>query len=157
MDARHRRSLLRGCVFRPLGKNGGAEGKFAPLLSEAVPLLAYEWRQAGTRAPSRRLEAGRAVQATKAELLGFFARLESELDACGFLRHRDMRPIMVRSLRNIFHRAGLMAHEVRTLHGVVTGLTQRPHAARPQAARVKPPPAPASGARPQSPRRGRAT
>jgi tRNA C32,U32 (ribose-2'-O)-methylase TrmJ len=37
---------------------------------------------------------------------------------------------MVRSLRSIWHRAGLSEQEVRTLRGVVTALTQRPHAAR---------------------------
>lgn len=99
-------------------------------LAQAVLLAAYEWRQAGEDAPPRVLLKGKAEAATKADIVGFFARLEAELDACGFLRNPEMRPTMVRNIRNIFHRAGLMAHEVRTLQGIVTGLTQRPHAPR---------------------------
>ena len=78
--------------------------------------------------PARELVANRAVPATKGELLGFFRRLEAALDTCGFLRDEEMRPTMVRNIRAIFQRAGLMSHEVNTLQGIVTGLTERPHA-----------------------------
>ena len=97
-------------------------------LAQAVLVAAYEWRMAADTTPGRTLATGRAEAATKAEVLDFFARLEAELDDCGFLRNTEMRPTMVRNIRSIFYRAGLMAHEVRTLHGIVTGLTQRPHA-----------------------------
>jgi tRNA/rRNA methyltransferase len=100
-------------------------------LAQAVLLAAYEWRQAGEDAAPRVLLKGKAEAATKEDIVGFFDRLEAELDACGFLRNPEMRPTMVRNIRNIFHRAGLMAHEVRTLQGILTGLTQRPHAPRP--------------------------
>ncbi len=64
--------------------------------------------------------------AAKAELLNFFAHLEKELDACGFLRNREKRPSMVRNIRNLFQRAGLTHQEIRTLHGIVAELsTQR--------------------------------
>jgi tRNA/rRNA methyltransferase len=99
-------------------------------LAQAVLLAAYEWRQAGEDAPPRVLLKGKAETAAKEDIVGFFTRLEAELDACGFLRNAEMRPTMVRNIRNIFHRAGLMAHEVRTLQGILTGLTQRPHAPR---------------------------
>ena len=46
---------------------------------------------------------------------------------------------MVRNIRNIFHRAGLMAHEVRTLQGIVTGLTERPHIASAKPAKARGP------------------
>ncbi|HEX9461674.1 MAG TPA: RNA methyltransferase [Alphaproteobacteria bacterium] len=120
-------------------------------LAQAVLLAAYEWRMASTAAPARVLAKGRAEAASKKEVLDFFARLEAELDECGFLRNTEMRPIMVRNIRSIFYRAGLMAHETRTLHGILTGLTQRPHAPRP----AKPPSA-KSGGKPGRPRRGRA-
>lgn len=120
-------------------------------LAQAVLLAAYEWRMAGAAAPGRVLAKGRAEAASKKEVLDFFARLEAELDDCGFLRNTEMRPIMVRNIRSIFYRAGLMAHETRTLHGILTGLTRRPHASRP----AKPPPA-KSGGKPGRPRRGRA-
>lgn len=96
-------------------------------LAQAVFVVAYEWFQAAAPTLPASLAAERGEPATRRELLGFFKRLEDELDACGFLHHPQMRPIMVRNIRNLFHRAGLVAQEVRTLHGVVTGLTRRPH------------------------------
>ena len=98
-------------------------------LAQAVLLAAYEWRMSGDGTQGRVLAKGKAEAALKAEVLDFFARLEAELDDCGFLRNTAMRPTMVRNIRSIFYRAGLMSHEVRTLHGILTGLTQRPHAA----------------------------
>ncbi len=99
-------------------------------LAQAVLVAAYEWKMAGDSTPPATLVKGRAEAAKKEDVLGFFARLEAELDDCGFLRNAEMRPVMVRNIRNIFHRAGLMEHEVRTLHGILTGLTERPHATR---------------------------
>jgi tRNA/rRNA methyltransferase len=64
--------------------------------------------------------------ATKAELVGLFEHLEAELDACGFLRVRERRPIMVRNLRNILGRASLSEQEVRTLRGVIACLAVGP-------------------------------
>jgi len=98
-------------------------------LAQAVLLAAYEWRMSGDATPGRALAKGKAEAANKQEVVDFFARLEAELDECGFLRNKEMRPLMVRNIRSIFYRAGLMSHEVRTLHGILTGLTQRPHAA----------------------------
>jgi len=119
-------------------------------LAQAVLVAAYEWRMAGDATPGRVLALGRAETANRQEVLDFFARLEAELDECGFLRNKEMRPTMVRNIRNIFHRAGLMAHEVRTLQGIVTGLTQRPHAERARSARSAKP-----AGKPARPRRGR--
>lgn len=99
-------------------------------LAQAVLAVGLAWWEAGTSPAGRTLSLGRATPATKAELIGFLERLEAELEACGFLRNPEMRPTMVQNLRSIFLRAGLMAHEVRTLHGVITGLVKRPHAAR---------------------------
>lgn len=95
-------------------------------LAQAVFAVAYEWFVAGTDAASSRLRLSpRTRPATKEELLGFFVHLERELDACGFLRLRHKRPIMVRNLRALFQRAGLTEQEVRTLRGVVAGLAER--------------------------------
>jgi tRNA/rRNA methyltransferase len=57
---------------------------------------------------------------------GSLGHLEGELDACGFLRVTEKRPVMVRNLRNIFVRAGLTEQEVRTLRGVIACLTSGP-------------------------------
>ncbi len=100
-------------------------------LAQAVLLVAYEWYQAGDATPAHRLPLGRGTPATKEEVIGFLTRLEAELDDCGFLRQAKMRPTMVQNIRAMFQRAGLLEHEVRTLHGIVTGLTRRPHAPKP--------------------------
>jgi tRNA/rRNA methyltransferase len=124
-------------------------------LAQAVLVMGYEWYLAGDSTAPRELPTGNAAQATKEELFAFFVRLEAELDAAGFLRNPEMRPTMVRNLRNLFHRAGLMDFELRTLHGVLTALTSRPHAPRAAAAPPAPSPSPTAEA-PPPPRRGRA-
>jgi len=91
-------------------------------LAQAVLIVAYEWFAAGTSAPARELVTNETRPATKAELLNFFAHLEQELDDCGFLRHTDKRPSMVRNIRNLFQRAELTEQEIRTLHGIIKEL-----------------------------------
>ena len=58
------------------------------------------------------------------ELMRFFEHLEAELDASGFLKPPEKRPTMIRNIRNMFQRAGLMEQEVRTLRGIVTALVR---------------------------------
>ncbi|MDJ0950330.1 MAG: RNA methyltransferase [Alphaproteobacteria bacterium] len=96
-------------------------------LAQAVLLVAYEWYQAGAATPDRQVVQGVTGPASKADLMGLFEHLEGELDACGFLRVREKRPSMVRNIRNIFQRAGLMEQEVKTLRGIITCLTTRRH------------------------------
>ncbi|MGQ0562460.1 MAG: RNA methyltransferase [Gemmatimonadota bacterium] len=98
-------------------------------IAQAVLLAAYEWHLAADATPARVAPDSMAESATSGEVNEFLDRLEAELVECGFLRNPEMRPTMVRNIRAIFMRAGLMTHEVRTLHGIVTGLTERPHAA----------------------------
>ncbi|MFQ5468397.1 MAG: RNA methyltransferase, partial [Kiloniellaceae bacterium] len=68
---------------------------------------------------------GAARPATKAELMGFFVRLEAALDQAGFLLPVEKRPTMVRNLRTLFARGSPSEQEVRTLHGIVSALTAR--------------------------------
>ena len=70
-------------------------------------IIGYEWWQAGSDHPERRVPTGRSARARRAELFGLFEHLERELDACGFLRNREKRPSVVRNLRNMFQRAEL--------------------------------------------------
>jgi tRNA/rRNA methyltransferase len=91
-------------------------------LAQAVLIIGYEWLQSASVAPPKQLVANETRPATKAELLNFFAHLERELDECGFLRHKDKRPVMVRNIRNMFQRAELTEQEIRTLHGIVKEL-----------------------------------
>ncbi len=92
-------------------------------LAMAVLVVGYEWYLAGERDPGPRLAMPKPSRpATKDEMRGLFEHLERELDACGFLRLEEKRPVTVRNLRNIFQRAGLTDQEVRTLRGVIAGL-----------------------------------
>lgn len=93
-------------------------------LGHAVLIVTYEWYQSADETPPARLPEGRTRPATKEELVNFFERLESTLDESGFFHVAEKRSIMVRNLRNIFQRAGLMEQEVRTLHGIVSSLAR---------------------------------
>ena len=102
-------------------------------LGMAVLLLGYEWFTAveAVAAPPSTLAMPQQTRpATHAELLGLYQHLESELDACGFLRNAQSRPSMVRNLRNLFGRAALTEQEVRTLRGVISCLVEGRHARR---------------------------
>lgn len=94
-------------------------------IAQAVLLVGYEWFRQGGEGPGERMELGRAVAAPRADLLRFFEHLEGELDAGGFLRPPEKRPVMVRNIRNMFQRAGLTEREVRTLRGIVAALAGR--------------------------------
>lgn len=99
---------------------------FASLnLSQAVLLAGYEWFKAADVRPEARPGEGpskRAARASKADLQGLFDHLESELDASGFLRPPEKRASMVRNLRDMWNRAGLMEQDVNTLRGVIKSL-----------------------------------
>lgn len=93
-------------------------------LAQAVLLVAYEWFQAGDPATLSEVTRKQSQPATREELHGFFEHLERELDACGFLHPPEKKPRIVRNIRNIFSRANLTDQEVRTLRGIVVGLTR---------------------------------
>jgi TrmH family RNA methyltransferase len=93
-------------------------------LSQAVMVLAYEWWTATETTPQRSLMTNETRIALKGELEGFLGRLESELDASGFLAPEHKRPTMVRNLRHWFQRGEVTEQELRTLHGVVTELSR---------------------------------
>jgi tRNA/rRNA methyltransferase len=97
-------------------------------LAQCVLLISYEWYQAGgPELPERHMTKGFQPPASKEKLIGFFEHLERELDECGFLRHPDKRPVMVRNIRNMFQRANLTNQEVQTLHGIVHELVTLRH------------------------------
>ena len=112
-------------------------------LSQAVLLVAHEIWEGLRRLPYRQeaaavtlaeaaagqgtahvtaLSDAADTPATRAVLFNFLDRLEAMLLTSGFLFPPEKRPIMVRNLRNLFHRAGLRPHEVQTLHGIMTSL-----------------------------------
>ncbi|MDX6807485.1 RNA methyltransferase [Terrihabitans rhizophilus] len=98
---------------------------FASLnLSQAVLLVGYEWFKASNGdAPAFEMPQ-QSPPAEKRHLLAFFAHIESALDRVGFFYPETRKPIMVRNLRNIFHRLGLSEQDLRTLHGAVAALEE---------------------------------
>ena len=98
---------------------------FASLnLAQAVLLFAYEWMRARGPEQEEGLVLNKHTLAPKADLVRLFEHLEAELDAAGFLKPVEKRPVMVRTLRNLLHRATLTEQEVRTLRGVIVALTK---------------------------------
>ena len=95
-------------------------------LGQAVLIAGYEWYQLAAETERVRRSRKGSQPATRDDLYGFFTQLETDLDACGFLHPPEKRPRMVRNIRNIFSRAGLTDQEVRTLRGIVSGLTRTP-------------------------------
>jgi tRNA/rRNA methyltransferase len=91
-------------------------------LAQTVLILGYEWFLAGDSTAPRQLVINATRPGTKAELFGFFAQLESALDACGYFKTSEKRPAMIRTIRNLFQRAELTEQEIRTLRGIVKEL-----------------------------------
>ncbi|WP_307285377.1 RNA methyltransferase [Labrys wisconsinensis] len=91
-------------------------------LAQSVLLVGYEWWKlvSGGRAPIAPTRV--SPPAERRHLLSFFDYLERELDATGFLTPAEKRPLMVRNLRNIWHRLAMTEQDVQTMRGVVAAL-----------------------------------
>lgn len=91
-------------------------------LAQAVLLVAYErWKLvSGERPPVA--AARRSAPAKREHVLAFFEYLESQLDEAAFFNPLEKRSIMVRNLRNIWHRLAFSEQDVQTLRGVVSAL-----------------------------------
>ncbi|MFZ4806572.1 MAG: RNA methyltransferase [Hyphomicrobiaceae bacterium] len=110
--------------------------RFASInLAQAVLILGYEWMRADDRASLGRvttyetpLTTGINLRddrpATKAELLGLFEHMESELERLGFFNPSHRRSTVSRNLRTMLSRAAPTEQEVRTFRGIVATLAQ---------------------------------
>lgn len=94
-------------------------------LSQAVLLVGYEWFKLtdGSLPFDMPSYSG---PAEKQHLTAFFAHIEEALERAGFFAPESRKPVMVRNLRNIFHRLGLTEADLRTLHGVIAALEDGP-------------------------------
>jgi len=90
-------------------------------LGQGVLLMAYEWFQLGVA--GERIRTEEELPATHDKLLELFERLENELETHKFFRNDGQKPIMIRNLRNMLSRAQMTEQEVRTFHGIISGLT----------------------------------
>lgn len=91
-------------------------------LAQCVLLLCYEWRRQDDETPPHTLPEGDSALATQGTVIELMSRLENELDVHKFFREENMRPTMMRNIRNIFTRNHLSEQEVKTLHGIISAL-----------------------------------
>jgi tRNA/rRNA methyltransferase len=91
-------------------------------LAQAVLLVSYGIHIFTVNTPPKLLREGDSRPATQFETEEFLERLEQELDNNHFFRNPDMRPSMLRNIRNVYTRAGLTVQEVKTLHGMISAL-----------------------------------
>lgn len=98
---------------------------FASLnLAQAVVIVGYEWFKQSGEGAMPFATAERSPPVAKQQLEAFFADLERELEKVEFFRPPEKRGVMQVNLRNIFQRIAPTKQDIRTLHGVVTALTQ---------------------------------
>ena len=98
---------------------------FASLnLAQAVAIIAYEWFKFATGGALPFITPVRSPPAGKEQLLTFFTALERELEKVEFFRPPDKRDTMQINLRNIFTRMQPTQQDVRTLHGVITAISE---------------------------------
>lgn len=98
---------------------------FASLnLAQAVVIVGYEWFKRSGEAALPFAAPERSPPVAKQQLEAFFNALESELEKVEFFRPAEKRGVMQVNLRNIFQRIAPTKQDIRTLHGVVTALSQ---------------------------------
>jgi tRNA/rRNA methyltransferase len=97
---------------------------FASLnLAQAVLLMSYEWMKSGLEAGTQTpFEGPEFVPASKEELYGMFGQLEQALDARGYFRPPERKPVQVESIRAVLTRPGFSAEEIRVLRGIISSL-----------------------------------
>ncbi|MCY4237748.1 MAG: RNA methyltransferase [Rhodospirillaceae bacterium] len=94
-------------------------------LAQAVLLVSWEWWMAGSSGSFQETEDRGddfKQSALQSDILNMFEHLERELDETEYFYPEEKRVVMVRNLRNIFHRADMTASEVRGMRGVIKAL-----------------------------------
>jgi tRNA/rRNA methyltransferase len=92
-------------------------------LAQAVLLVSYEYFQAADTTPDVRLTTDERT-ATKKELTYLYARIEQGLDERGYfdnIAHR--RAVILRNMRNMFARFGMLESDIRAMQGIIKGLS----------------------------------
>ncbi len=96
-------------------------------LAQAVLLVAYEWFQWSNHAKLEDKIIWRGGfederRASKEEVLDFLKQFENVLDRIGYFRTEQKKPIMIRTLNNMFTREKFTSQEIRSLRGVLRSL-----------------------------------
>ncbi len=91
-------------------------------LAQAVLLVAHRIFEAQDDTADYVLNHGDSQPASHGVYENFFARLEEELEDGRFFTAKDLKPTMLRNIRNMFTRADLSEQEINTLHGIISAL-----------------------------------
>lgn len=89
-------------------------------LAQSVLLIAHEIHKAQDNTIPIEMPQGDSTPAAHAELNTMLTRLEEELENKNFFRSKDLKPTMVRNIRNIFTRSEMTEQEVRTFQGIIS-------------------------------------
>ncbi|SDR37301.1 RNA methyltransferase [Pseudovibrio sp. Tun.PSC04-5.I4] len=90
-------------------------------IAQAVLVCAYEWRRVATAGVLPfSLEDYDGVPAAQDDIQRMFNHLEQALDARGFFRPLEKKPVTTRRLRNLFQKSDLTDNEVRIMRGVIS-------------------------------------
>lgn len=94
-------------------------------LAQALAVIAYEWAVAADTTPPDQI-VNHPAPAIHAELMDLIAAIDTVLVANGYYNPVPGRAAAARRMmRNIFTRPGFTGAEVRSLRGIVRGLSQR--------------------------------
>jgi len=92
-------------------------------LAQAVLLVGYEWYQSTDITPEIVLKFEER-SATKEEINHLFARIERELDARGYFdRMMNRRSVILKNMRNMFQRFGMLETDIKAMQGIIKGLS----------------------------------
>jgi tRNA/rRNA methyltransferase len=91
-------------------------------LAQAVMVLGYEWAAQNSQQATIATPMGKTFPATQDQLNDFLTRLEDELQQGDFFKAEDLKPTMLRNIRNFFMRAEPTDQDLRTLHGIISAL-----------------------------------
>ena len=94
------------------------------MLFRSVVIAGYEWFKLATSGALPFAMPEKSEPATKEQVLNFFKALEHELEKAEFFRPPDKRDTMQINLRNIFNRMNPTRQDIRTLHGVITAISE---------------------------------
>lgn len=95
-------------------------------LAQAVLLVSHTWLShqnpftAGEIVPA----IGENAPATKGDIENLLRHLEEELSTHRFFRSPEQKPTTLRNIRNFFFRSQPTEQEIRTLHGIISSLTE---------------------------------
>lgn len=95
-------------------------------LAQAVLIVCYEYTKINSskNAYIQGKYPKDTICATSKELDYFITRLEKILEKKSFFRSEDMKPTMKRNIRNLYARADITEQELRTLHGIITAISE---------------------------------